>query len=583
MLRELFIKDFAIIESLRICFDHGLTILSGETGAGKSIIIRAVNLLLGSRASTAVIRTGTRQAEVQGLFEVPPANPAWNAMQELGFDPGEGLLIRRVIAANNRHRVFINDRLVTAQALTALTQHLASISGQHAHQSLLKESLHLLMIDQFAGLTGLRNRVQDRFRRLLPLLAREEELIERQRRQNEHRELLVFQKQEILSAAIAPGEDEALEAERQRLRHAEELYALVYGSIERLYGDRGAVRDRVAEVSGDLQKAARIDAGLESMVQRLNDIGYRIEDVVQELRTRLDTLQVDENRLEEVEDRLDALFKLKRKYGGSLTAIENRLTEIATELSGIENLQTELSALRKRLDGECRELATAARSLSEKRAAAAGELASTMERELADLGMQHTRFAVDLRLLPATEAADPRLVADEAAITETGREQACFLIAPNVGEDLKPLAAIASGGELSRVVLALNAILAGTETVETIIFDEVDAGIGGAVAQVVGRKLTELTRRHQVICITHLPQIARFGDHHFRVSKEVRGGRTHTRFVPIEEGHRAEEIARMLGGEKITAATLAHAREMLATPRGNGKKKKSGSKKGRSS
>ena len=574
MLRELLIRDFAIIEKLRIRFDDGLTILSGETGAGKSIIIRAVNLLLGSRASSTVIRTGADQAEVQGLFEIQPANPAWNGMRELGFDPAEGLLIRRIVAANNRHRVFINDRLVTAQALTGLTQHLASISGQHAHQGLLKERLHLQMLDQFAGLTGLGDEVRDRFRELLPLLAREKALTDKQRHQDAHRELLTFQRQEILAAAVTPGEDETLETERQRLRHAEELYTLVYGGIERLYGEKGAIMDGLARVTEDLRRAAGIDAGLDGALQQLEDIGYRIEDVVQVLRAHLAGVQVDEKRLEEVEDRLDALFKLKRKYGGSLEAVTQRLVEIEAELGTIENIEEALADVRRRIEDQCRRLADSARRLSAGRTAAAEKLARAMEKELAQLGMPRTRFAIDLRPVPVAEAADPRLVADGAALTESGREQAGFLIAPNVGEDPKPLAAIASGGELSRVVLALKAILAGTETVETIVFDEVDAGIGGAVAEVVGRKLTELARRHQVICITHLPQIARFGDHHFRISKEVRSGRTRTRFVPIGGEHRAEEIARMLGGEKITAATLAHAREMLADTRTDGTKKK---------
>ncbi len=573
MLRELLIRDFAIIEKLRIRFDSGLTVLSGETGAGKSIIIRAVNLLLGSRASTTVIRTGAERAEVQGFFEIPPANPAWNGMRELGFDPAEGLLIRRIVAANNRHRVYINDRLVTAQALSGLTQHLASISGQHAHQGLLRERLHLHMLDQFAGLTGLGDEVRDRFLELQPLLAREKALTEKQRHQDAQRELLTFQRREILAAAVTPGEDEALEAERRRLRHAEELYSLVYGGVERLYGARGAVMDGVAQVIEDLRRAAAIDAGLEEALQQIEDISYRIEDAVQALRAHLATVQVDDKRLEEVEERLDALFKLKRKYGGSLEAVARRLEEIEAELGAIGNLETELADVRGRIEERCRRLADSARRLSARRRAAAAELAAAMEKELARLGMPRTRFAIDLRPVPVAEAADPRLVADDAAITETGREQAGFLIAPNVGEELKQLAAIASGGELSRVVLALKAILAGTETVETIVFDEVDAGIGGAVAEVVGRKLTELARSHQVICITHLPQIARFGDHHFRISKEVRGGRTRTRFVPIDEARRAEEIARMLGGEKITAATLAHAEEMLAASRADRNKK----------
>ncbi|MCP4693670.1 MAG: DNA repair protein RecN, partial [Desulfobacterales bacterium] len=290
---------------------------------------------------------------------------------------------------------------------------------------------------------------------------------------------------------------------------------------------------------------------------------YQIEDSVETLRGYLKNVRVDERRLEEVEDRLDLLRKLRRKYGGSLEAVMERLEAIAGELRGIENLDADIEEAEKRLSGRHARLAELARELSRKRGETADLLAAKVEKELHSLKMSKTAFKASLRTTPADEDAEPHLVADGDVITENGFDRARFLIAPNVGEKLKPLAAIASGGELSRVVLALKAILAATDSVETVVFDEVDAGVGGGVAEVVGKKLARLSRNHQVICITHLPQIAKFGSCHFRISKGVSKGRTRTTIRPVSRKDRVKEIARMLGGEKITPTTLAHAREML--------------------
>jgi DNA repair protein RecN (Recombination protein N) len=563
MLKELSIRNFAIIDDLKISFSEGLTILSGETGAGKSIILNAVNLLLGSRASAELVRTGAETAELEALFHISLHSGAAKIMSEQGYDPAEGLLIRRIIARSDGNRVYINGRLATIQLLNTITENLASISGQHAHQGLLKEEQHLLILDQFGGLMSLRQDLFEHYNRLLPLIDELKKLQNIHDRQAEHIELLQFQKNEIVDSEIAPGEDSELEQERVRLKNAETLYRIVDGSIEALYGASGSVIERLSEVKKNLERAGQIDSKLNTSADSLAESNYRIEDLVEELRAYLKLAQIDEQRLEAVEERLDTLNKLKRKYGGSLPAVLSKLEAIEQELLNVESISgkiTEVEKLIANLHDRSKKLSL---KLSRGRKKTAGILAQKIIEALASLKMVQTVFKVELNTIPWNEKTEVYLKVDNHCLTETGIDRAVFMIAPNPGEALKPLASIASGGELSRVVLALKAILAETDSVETIIFDEVDAGIGGGTAEGVGRKLSELANHHQIICITHLPQIAKFGATHFSISKHVIEGRTQTAIRPLSEGDRHKEIARMLGGEKITETTLEHARELL--------------------
>lgn len=563
MLQELSIRQFAIIDDIRIGFEDGLTILSGETGAGKSIIINAVNLLLGSRASEKMIRTGAETAEVAALFRMEPDSPVARSMETQGFSMSEGLLIRRFISRSDRHRVYINDRLSTMQVLKTLTQHMASISGQHAHQGLLREDQQLLILDQIGGLLPLRKKVHEAFHRLLPSIQEYHKLIQLKDRQQDHLELLRFQQQEIQTAGITVGEDVELEQEIARLKNAEVLLDAIHSSIDSLYSASGAVVERIMEVGKRLAQASRIDAALEPPSQALSESAYKIEDVVASLRAHMKGIQVDEGRLEAAQARMDFLIKLKRKYGTTLQDVVEKKAVIEQSLARVENLSMKISESHETLVDCQAETGALCQQLSEKRQAVARHLSRVAEVELATLKMNQTRFQISLPPVVSNSEPDPSLFFGDRLMTETGFETARFLIAPNIGEALKPMSDIASGGELSRIVLALKAILAQTDAVETIIFDEVDAGIGGTVAEMVGNKLAKLSRFHQVICITHLPQIARFGDHQFRIDKQIVNQRTTTTIHKLTHDERIKEIARMMAGENVTAKTLAHASEMM--------------------
>ena len=563
MLKELSIRNFAIIDDLTIHFAEGLTILSGETGAGKSIILGAVNLLLGSRASSDMVRTGAESAELEALFHVSAAGNLTDTLASHGFDTNEGLVIRRIISRTDSNRVYINGRLATIAVLNAVTDNLASISGQHAHQGLLKDEQQLVILDQFGDLLALRQQVHDTYQRILPLIEKLQKLQRTRQRQAEHMELLEFQQAEIQRTRLQPGEDVELEQEQLRLKNAQMLYQTVFGSIEELYGASGSIIERLLEVKKNLDRAGRVDVQLKSTADNLAAAAYQIEDLVEALRSHLGLIQMDDGRLESIEERLDTLNRLKRKYGGSLDAVLSRLADIELELSQVAGIDEKIQQVETRLTEQHNRLVEQARELSQKRKTTATVLAKRVAAELDSLKMAGTEFEAALRPITADEKTSTHLQADGQAILETGMDRVTFMIAPNPGEALKPLAGIASGGELSRVVLALKAILAQSDAVETIVFDEVDAGIGGGTAEVVGRKLAALAKHHQVICITHLPQIAKFGDQHFSIAKQVVDGRTLTTIRPLNEKDRQREIARMLGGERITRTTLAHARELM--------------------
>lgn len=565
MLSALAIKNFAIIEDLRIEFEKGLSVLTGETGAGKSIIIEAVNLLLGSRASADLVRTGKDSAELEAFFEVDKDSHAARVLAGQGMDWEDGLIIRRVVSSSGKSRVYINSRQSTLDLLKQVTENLAGISSQHAHQGLLKRENHLDILDEFAGTLGLRREVAGLYNRILPLKKEIRDLKTAREAAEKEQELLQFQVDEIAAAAIQPDEDETLAAQRETLRHAGQIFETVNSAVHEIHDREGALLERLADLAGRFQRYGQNDARLETLAGRLDAVTYDLQDFIAELRDYSQTIDLDPRSLEEVEERLDLISRLKRKYGGSLETLFERYDTMTRTLEQQQGMGREISRLEEELSGLEQKIVRKSQALSMQRQKEGIALARLAKKELAALEMGRAEFKVDFSTQPGDSTKDICGPGGEKLFS-TGVDRVEFLLSPNPGETPKPLAKIASGGELSRIVLALKAVLSRGQSFETLVFDEVDAGIGGATAGKVGLKLRELGGMHQVICITHLAQIARYGSHQYRIFKEVKAGRTATAIIPLETlDQRVEEIARMIGGEEITEATLAHARELLAT------------------
>ncbi|MCG8619139.1 MAG: DNA repair protein RecN [Desulfobacterales bacterium] len=565
MLSALAIKNFAIIEDIRIEFNDGLSVLTGETGAGKSIIIEAVNLLLGGRASADLVRTGEDSAELEAFFEISGDSHAARVMTEQGMDWEDGLIIRRVISGAGKSRVYINSRQSTLDLLKQVTFNLAGISSQHAHQGLLKEENHLDILDEFANTLELRQEVGALFRKIVPMKREIRELKEKQATAEKEQEFLQHQVDEIASAAIQPGEDEELARKREQLQNASQIFETVNGAIHEIYDREGALMERIAGLSDRFRRYGQSDARLMTMGDRLDSISFDLQDLISEFRAYTDTIDLDPESLEMVDQRLDLISKLKRKYGGSLESLFEQYETMSGALSENLGLGKKISAL----EAELKELESGirqkARALSMRRQKEGLALAKLAQKELGALEMGRARFEVAFSTVASDKSSDISTDSSEK-IFATGMDRVGFLLSPNPGEKPKPLAKIASGGELSRIVLALKVVLSRGHSLETLVFDEVDSGIGGATSDKVGLKLKELGDRHQVICITHLAQIARYGSHQYRIFKQVKNQRTATSIVPLAtETERIEEIARMIGGQEITDATRAHARELLET------------------
>ncbi|MFO7885209.1 MAG: DNA repair protein RecN [Desulfobacteraceae bacterium] len=564
MLKELFIKNFAIIDDIRISFSNGLSVLTGETGAGKSIIIEAVNLLLGGRAAAGLVRTGEDSAELEALFDIPQDSEAAALMKEQEMDPNEGLMIRRIISSEGRHRVFINARLSTMQLLKQITKNLAGVSSQHAHQGLLKEDTHLYILDRFAKTLELRDQVSKLFHQLVPLEKEISALKKGIEKTKEENEFLHFQIQEIETAAISPEEDKTLELEKKRLKNGAEIFDVLNRSELEIYSGENSLVERLGAIKADFEKYGEIDPVLAEKGEKLSHSLFELEDLSQELRDHAAGIELDPQALEDTEARLDLIQKLKRKYGPTLEDLFENYKNLKDRLAATEHIEDTISGLELKRDALLKELVEKSTVLSDKRKKSGTVLGRLAEKELADLEMDQTRFEVSIHSDQADPEKNEITAPNGDKITENGMDRVAFLMAPNPGEALKPLNRIASGGELSRVVLALKAVLYDTESLGTLIFDEVDAGIGGRTSEKVGKKLETLADQYQVICITHLAQIAKYGSRHFKISKAVVNDRTVTSILPLDlQEDRVKEIARMIGGEEITPATLAHAREMI--------------------
>ena len=557
MLSQLIITNFAIIGHLEIHFKAGLNVLSGETGAGKSIIINAVNLILGGRASADLIRTGEDEARVEALFVLPENSTVKGLLKELGLDFEGELVIKRQISREGRNKIVINGSMATLQMLSRIGVMLMSISGQHENQVLLKPDNHLYLLDDFGSLTEERLSLNTLFARYQALKGDRQKMEREIREREDKQDLARFQREEIERGDLRPGEDELLEAEKRRLVHAEQLRDIVGETYGTLYEEDGSILSRLAACTRRLEKGSEIDDALKPLNKVLESVKIEVEEAALDLRERLKSITADPRRLEQVEERLQLIGKLKRKYGSSIEEIlqvKERLSHLMTDL---EEKREALKEVQKRITDLEREIVGKAVLLSGKRKEAARNFEEALRNELALLDMAGTRFEARFNDKVGLDHIEN--------VTGDGMDWVEFMMSPNVGEDLKPLSKIASGGELSRIMLALKTILARTASVETIVFDEVDSGIGGATAEVVGDKLKSLARFHQILCITHLPQIASKGSTHFAVRKRVVEGRTGTVISELGREERVKEIARLLGGKTVSQKAVAHAKEMLTT------------------
>lgn len=562
MLQDLFIKDFALIDSLEVSFDEGLNIITGETGAGKSIIVGALNLLISGRASSELIRSGADEARVEALFnfsslpEVRELLRAWDMPCE-----ADELIISRAVSRSGRNRITINGRPATLHMLTQMGGYLLDISGQYSQQLLLQDSYHIDILDGFADLEDIRRTYEDLYTSFQRLADQLNNLTRRSHEIAQRRELLEFQHQEISRACLRPGEEEELLEEKKIISSARMLQETTYGVYAQLYEDEHAVVPLLQQLAKALNEASSVDKTLSPIQQDLQAAVISLEDCARSLCSYSQKISVDPQRLEDIEARLAELHRLKKKYGHSIQDILSYHRDIEKELAELQEGSISADSLRKSLAEHADRLWELAETLSRKRREAAAVLKKKIEAELSEIGFRKASFTVAISSAERLPYEDPREAVQ--GLTNRGKDTVQFYISPNYGEEEKPLSRIASGGELSRIVLAIKRIAAQKYRVATLVFDEVDAGIGGAVAESVGAKLRDIARRHQVICITHVPQIAVFGTSHFAVTKTSSRGRTVTTITPLNEKDRQTEIARMLGGKHISSKTLAHAKEML--------------------
>ncbi|GGJ10326.1 DNA repair protein RecN [Paenibacillus hunanensis] len=564
MLVMLSIKNLAVIEEIDVYFHKGFHVLSGETGAGKSIIIDALGLIAGGRSSAEIVRYGCDKSEMEALFELRSTHPVWSTLARLGIQgtAEEHLVIRREVTSSGKSTARINGQLVNLSMLREVGEQLVNIHGQHEHQSLMKPERHLGLLDTFADVKigPVKLKYNEQYSSYIKIERELRELQENSQKTYQMMDLYRFQLEEIAAANLQPGEDEALEEERLRLSHSEKMMEAVAGGYHNLNGE--GTMGAISVAMSRLSDISRYDSkNLDPLVEQLQSAYYQLEDVVYQLRSYQENIEFNPGRLEEVESRLNMISGLRRKYGENVEQIIAYYEKIQRETDLLENKDEHLLKLEAKRDKLRDQLLETGERLSKLRREAAGELSKQVEAELKDLQMQRTSLQVKIDYI-----ADPNGIEwndRRIRITRQGIDTAEFLISPNPGEPLRPMGKIASGGELSRIMLALKSIFARHEQVPVLVFDEVDTGVSGRAAQSIAEKLFKLSSECQVFSITHLPQVACMADHQYLIEKQIVGDRTATHVVSLHEDGRVDELARMLGGVEITEKTNHHALEML--------------------
>jgi DNA repair protein RecN (Recombination protein N) len=552
LLSELSIKNFAIIEALTVSFEKGLTVLTGETGAGKSIIIDAIHLLVGGRGSAEFVRHGEDKAEIEGLFQLDDHHPVFAKALEFGIEIEEGMVVlRRDISRSGKSVCRINGKLVTISTLREVGGTLVDIHGQHEHQDLMDETRHLMLLDQygFEDIAPSQAEYQEVFRRYEQTVQKLKALSENEQQTAHRLDLIQFQYEEISKANLKLNEDEELVEEKRKLGNFERVFEAIQASYNALTGDQKGL-DWVSMVMGHLEDAAALDSAYKEIFETVMNSFYQLEDASRNLRNELDVLEYDPQRLNEIEERLNEINQLKRKYGRTVEEIVEYAAKIEEEIETLQNKETHIGNLEKELSSIKQDLSLEAKQLTELRKRWAEKLTKLIHNELKELYMAKTVFEIRFEsILPH--------------FSKNGVDHVEFYISTNPGEPLKPLSKIASGGELSRIMLALKSIFSKHQGVTSIIFDEVDTGVSGRVAQSIAEKIYKVAVDSQVLCISHLPQVAAMADTHLFISKVTKGGRTKTFVNPLSKEDKIKEIGRMISGVEITDITKKHAEELL--------------------
>jgi DNA repair protein RecN (Recombination protein N) len=559
MLHHLRVQNLVLIDEMTLELAPGFNVMTGETGAGKSMVIGALGLVLGGRASPEIVRAGKKEAEVEALFEVSANARVLELLRASGI-PSDGELVVRRVVSEHRSRAFINGKLCTAAELRVLGSELCDVSSQHESVSLTDASTHGAYLDAFGELRDASKELEESVQVLFQIEGDLSARREAAARVREREDYLRFQLKELDDLAPVEGEEVLLDQERGRLRHSEKLSTVTRAASERLYESEASVCDVLGQVISDLGVTLELDGTLTPLARRVSDARAELADVARELERYSGSVESDPARLDVVEERLFRLQKLLLKHGPGTKELVLLRHELSRSLDELEGTDEALAALDRRREEAFQRVAKQARSLSKQRRDAAEHLADAIGRELQHLGMGRARVVVEVRPLASVEGG---LSLDGARLTASGIDHVEFLIAPNRGEEPRPLRRIASGGELSRALLALKRVLAENAPRGTYVFDEVDTGVGGAVAEVIGRSMAQVAHHRQVLCITHLPQIAALAEHHFVVEKIEEKERTRAGLKKLKDSERVLEIARMLGGARVTESTKKTASELL--------------------
>lgn len=558
MIRELSIRNLAVIEAVDLSFDRGMHVLTGETGAGKSILIDAIALVLGARGSAGFVRHQEKKAEITALFEPDEHSLVWQKMDDFGLGAGgdeRSLLIKRDISHSGKSTCRINGEIVTLTMLRQIGATLIDIHGQHDHQSLLREEEHITWLDAYAGksiqeLKRQYRAIYDEYREVVNEIRR---LKENEREMAQRIDLLEFQQQEIAAAQLEPNEDDRLQKKRKKLAHMEKLVQYVQSAYIALQSDNQAMND-VGHAMTQIELASEFDPDLTEALEMIKNAYYQLEEAASALGRIAEGQEFDPQELNDIEARLFLIDELKRKYAPTVNQIIEYSENIGQELNVLKNRETHTSELQRRQDELLRELFVKAEKLTITRRKAAKRLQQDVERELHDLNMKHTKFHVVFHT--PVDKADRRF-------SPSGWDELTFVISANPGEPPKPLAKIASGGELSRIMLALKTIFHNIDDVGSLIFDEIDAGVSGRAAQAIAEKMYGISQKRQVLCVTHLPQVASMADHHIYIAKQMQADDTQTHAYVLSGEERVHEMTRMLGGVEVTNKTRQHAEEML--------------------